>query len=129
MSYSTFEGIPQKYNACFSDEESKKLAELIASNEYKMNDSLVSKLFGTVEEKLGIEEKEKILIRLSIIHQNHLISLIELLIAQNRYQQAYDRIEMFLSGNPGYVQDKIIELYLDLCIKMGSDLKKAATIK
>ena len=128
MSYSTFEGIPKKYNFCFSNEESKKLAELVASNECKMNDSLVSELFGIVEEKLGIEEKERILTRLSTIHQDHLISLIELLIVQDRHQQAYDRIEMFLSGNPGHVEDKIIELYLDLCIKIGSDLKKAATV-
>ena len=128
MSYSTFEGIPKKYNACFSNEESKKLAELVASNECKMNDSLVSELFGIVEEKLGIEEKERILTRLSTIHQDHLISLIELLIVQDRHQQAYGRVEKFLSGNSGYVEDKIIELYLDLCIKIGSDLKKAATV-
>ncbi len=128
MSYSTFEGIPKKYNACFSNEESKKLAELVASDDCKMNDSLVSELFGIIEEKLGIEEKERILTRLSTIHQDHLISLIELLIVQDRHQQAYGRIEIFLSGNPGYVEDKIIELYLDLCIKIESDLKKAATV-
>lgn len=128
MSYSTFEGIPKKYNACFSNEESKKLAELIASQKSNINDSLISELFGIVEEKLSIEEKERILTKLSTIHQDHLISLIELLIAQNRHQQAYGLIENFLSGNPDYVEDKIIELYLDLCITTGSDLNKTAMI-
>lgn len=128
MLYSTFEGIPQKYSACFSNEESKSLAEYIIENERNMNDSLISALFKIVEEKLSIEEKEKILTKLSNIHQDHLISLIELLIAQNRHQQAYGRIEKSLSGNADYVEDKIIELYLDLCIKTGSDLNKAATV-
>jgi len=126
MSYSTFEGIPNKYSSCFISEESKKMTEYIIANDYNMHESLISNLFNIIERNLSIGEKEKILNRISNVTQDHFISLLELQISQDRYKEAYEQVEKYLLLNKGFVENKILELYLDLCIKAGSDFYKAA---
>lgn len=126
MSYSTFEAIPCKYHSCFSSEESKELAEYILSDEYEISYSLIADLYSIIEKEMSLEDKEMILREISFFKQDYLIALAELLIAQKRYQEASNQIEMFLSGIEFRVDDRIIELYLDLCIHSGSDCKKIA---
>ncbi len=128
MSYNTFEGIPQKYDSCFTDKELDILAEYIVANQHIIHESLISNLFYLIEKKLKIEEKEKILTRISRDNQDLFTSLTELLIEQNRHSEAFENIDKLLSENKGFVDDKIIELYLDLCVKTGSDLDKAVMV-
>ncbi|MGM0407991.1 MAG: SWIM zinc finger family protein [Bacteroidota bacterium] len=128
MSYNTFEQIPDKYISCFTEEESKQVANYIIANISNMQESFISNLFDIIERDLSIEEKETILDKISGFKQDHFIALLELLISQNRHKEAYEQVEKYLSINKGFVEDKIIELYLDLCVNTGSDFYKAAMV-
>lgn len=126
MSYSTFENIPGNYISCFSDEESKLAANYIIENVNNMQESAISNLFDIIERNLSIEEKETLLDKISCVKQEHFISLIELQISQGRFKEAFEKIEKYLSGQDHFVSDKILALYLDLCVKTGADFYKAA---
>jgi len=126
MSSDTFEEIPEKYKACFNMEETKLLAEYISANIDDLHETIVSDLFNVIEKDLHIEKKEIILVKISNADQKHFISLLELLVSQNRYEHAYDRVQRYLSDNKDFVDNKIIEIYLELCVKTGADLNKAA---
>jgi len=128
MSYNTFEQIPDKYNSCFSNEESKQVANFIITNDNNIQESFISNLYDIIESNLSIDEKEKILDKISGVKQEHFIALLKLLKSQNRHEEAYEQVEKHIAINKGFVEDKIIELYLDLCVKTGTDFYRAAMV-
>ena len=129
MSYNTFEEIPDKYDACFSKEEAGKLTEYVVRNIATINDSFLLNIFDSIKNDLPTNAKEQILGKLTNFgSQKHLVLLAELLIAQNRPGDAFDRLNNFLKGQPGMVDAKIIELYLNTATRINTDLNEAAML-
>lgn len=129
MNYNTYDEIPNKYGSCFSKEESKKLAEFVQNNRQSISLSFINKVYQVIESELNVESKELILSILSRTgSQEHLLLLVELLNSQNRLTDSYKFLNEFLSNQKGFVDNKIIEFYLNLAKETGSDFEKAAWI-
>ncbi len=129
MNYNTYDEIPNKYGSCFSKEESKKLAEFVENNRQSISLSFINKVYQVIESELNAESKELILSILSSTgSQEHLLLIVELLNSQNRLTDSYKFLNKFLSNQKGFVDNKIIEFYLNLAKETGSDIEKTAWI-
>jgi uncharacterized Zn finger protein len=129
MDYGTYDGIPDKYSSCFFQEESKQLKEYILNNIQTINKSFISRVYKVIEDGLDKSGKELILLTLSRAgSQEHVIKFVELLISQDRQTEAYRFLSEFLADRGGLIDNKIIELFLDLADETGSDIEKAAWI-
>ena len=127
INYGTYDEIPNKYGSCFSKEESKKLAEFVLNTKENISLSFINKVYKVIEVELDRNSKELILTTLSRTgSQEHLLLLVELLISQDRLTEAYRLLNEFLFNQKGFVDNKIIELFLGLARETGSDIVKAA---
>ncbi|MCW3789396.1 SWIM zinc finger family protein [Plebeiibacterium sediminum] len=126
MSYTTFEEIAVLMPSSINPPESSQLCDYLLTNEQMLSDSLLSRLYNNIEKKLADDQKERLLLKLSGINQNHFISLIKLLMGQSRYSEAYEHIEQYLDGSNGYVNEEMLDYYLDLCIKTNGNINNVA---
>ncbi len=126
MSYNTFEEIAVLMPSSISPIESSQLCDYLLTNEEVLSDSLLSRLYNNIEKQLADNQKERLLLKLSGINQNHFISLIKLLIGQSKYSEAYKHIEQYLDKSNGYVNEEILNYYLDLCIKTNGNINSVA---
>lgn len=126
MSYDTFEEIAVLMPSSISVSESSQLCDYLVTNEQALSDSLLSRLYNNIEKQLADDQKERLLIKLSGINQNHFISLITLLIRLSKYSEAYKHIEQYLDRSNGYVNEEILNYYLDLCIKTNGSINDVA---
>jgi uncharacterized Zn finger protein len=127
MGYSTFEGIPKNFSNCFSIEETAKLADYVLSSEQNIDLSLIANIYGFINSSLEEKDNEKLLKALSLTgSQEHLILLTELLVSQARLKEALDSLSQFLVNQQGFIDNKIVELFLQLTKESGTDIVKAA---
>ncbi len=126
MSYDIFEEIAVLMPSSINLSESSQLCDYFLTDEQVLSDSLLSRLYNNIEKQLADDQKERLLLKLSGINQNHFISLITLLIGKLKYFEAYKHIEQYLDKSNGYVNEEILNYYLDLCIKTGGDINSVA---
>lgn len=126
MSYDTFEEIAVLLPSSIKTSEVSQLCDYLLKNEKTLSESLISRLYSTIENQLTVNEKERLLINLSGDNQNHFISLIKLLSEQSRYSDAFKHIEQYLDDSNGYVNDEILYQYLDLCNKIQGNIEEVA---
>jgi len=127
MGYSTFEEIPKKFSVCFSIEETAKLAEYVLSSEQNVDLSLIANIYGFIQSSLEEKDNEKLLKALSLTgSQEHLILLTELLMSQGKQTEALDFLSQFLDNQQGFIDNRIVELFLQLTKESGTDIVKAA---
>ena len=127
MGYGTFEEIPKKFSDCFSIEETAKLADYVLSNEQNIDLSLIANIYGFIHSSLEEKDNEKLLKALSLTgSQEHLILLTELLMSQGKQTEALDFLSQFLDNQQGFIDNKIVELFLQLTKESGTDIAKAA---
>lgn len=129
LDHNTFEDIARNYNDCFSVEEIASLASYVLSSDQHVDLSLTAKIYGFIDSSLEEKDNEKLLRALSLDgSQEHLILLIELLISQKRLEEALDSLNQFLNKQKGFIDNKIIELFLSLTNELKTDNVKAGWI-
>ena len=126
MSYSTFEDISRSYIKFFRDDEYKELKEFILKSTGSVPASFISRLYNYLEPGLSIPEKEKVLLKLKTHGSIYVITLSEMLIQQERYNEAYKTLKNYLGSRDGFVEDRVMELYLDLTKKLSYNLNEPA---
>ena len=126
MSYDTFEEVAVLIPSCIKLSESGQLCDYLLTNEQVLSDSLLSRLYNNIQKQLADDQKERLLLKLSGSNQNHFISLIQLLMGQSKYSEAYKLVEQYLDGSNGYINEEILYYYLDLCIKTKGNINNVA---
>ena len=126
MDYSTYEEIPLMYTDCFTPEESAKLADYVLDNGIDTDLSLMAKIYNLIDDSLKDKDNEKLLKTLALSgSEEHLILLVEFLVKQERQAEALEYMGKYLNVEQGFIENKIIELFLQLTNETGADMKKA----
>jgi hypothetical protein len=120
MSYTTFEDIGESFNNLISKPETEELKILITESPERFSASFISRLYSSITSLLTEGEKVIILGKLKENNALYMSEFCELLISQNRKDEAYNELNEFLTSDLVSRNEKLFSLFLDLSI----DLKK-----
>ena len=125
MSYSTFHTIESSYHRLFTEEEKADL-KLFISREKNLSESLVSRLYKTLESFMDENEREASLRIISKKDPEHFKTLCRLLFEQGRFQETFDLIKNEAGGLYHQHDIQVMTFYLESAHKLNLDMDKVS---
>ncbi len=122
MLYNTFEDIGENFNNIISKPETDELKVLIIESVEKFSVSFITRFYDSIASLLNAGEKERILGKLKKNSTIHLIEFCELLISQNKKDEAYNELSEFLTSDLAYRNEKFFSIFLDLSIGLKKNI-------
>ena len=125
MSYSTFNVIESSYDRLFSEEEKADL-KLFIKREKNLSESLVSRLYKTLESSMDENEREASLRIISKEDPEHFKTLCRLVFDQGRFQETFDLIKNEAKGLHQQHDIQVMTFYLESAHKLNLDMEKVS---
>lgn len=125
MSYDTFQAIGSSYHRLFSEEEKEDL-KLLVSKAGIVSDSLLSRLYETLESSMNESEQEASLRIIGKHDPDHFTTLCSFLFGQGRFREVYDLITEESGGLYKPCDIQVATIYLEAAHKLSLDMDKVS---
>jgi hypothetical protein len=125
MSYDIFNTIEESYSDIFKEEEIKQLGRVLSSTP-EITQSLLSQLIEFVEPVISEDELETLLCRLADNDEKHLKRLVQLLISNGRFEEAYDQLSAYFSQDHYYQSIDLACQFLEVSSELGHRMQDAS---
>jgi hypothetical protein len=125
MSYDIFSTIERSYSDIFREEEIKQLGRVLSSTP-EIPQSLLSQLMELVEPVISEDELEALLLRMADYDEKHFDRLVQLLVSDGRFEEAYDRLSAYLSQDQYYHSTKLACQFLEVSSELGYRMQEAS---
>lgn len=126
MSYSTFEDIGESFGNLVAESERNQLKDFLIVSSDKLAPSFISKFYDTAGLLLNDIEKEKILGKIKENHTGYMIEFCELMIQQNRKDDAFNELIDFLKSDFSDRNERLFSLFLDLSFDLKKNISDAS---
>ena len=124
MGYDIFSTIEYAYPEIFMEEERKQLGQVLSTTP-EMPQSLLSRLIEFVEPVVSEKELEALL-RHMASDEKHLTRLVQLLVSQDRCDEAYNQLSAFLAQDKYYNSIELTCQFLEVSRELGHNMQEAS---
>jgi hypothetical protein len=126
MSYDTFEEIGENFTNIITNSEKNEFKVLITGSVDKFTVSFISRFYDSIASLLNEVEKERVLGKLKDNSTVYLVEFCELLVSQNRKEEAFNELKVFLKSDLAYRDEKLFSLFLDLSLDLKKNISDSA---
>jgi hypothetical protein len=125
MSYDIFGMIEESYPDIFKKEEIEQLGRVLSSTQ-EIPQSLLSQLIELVGPVISEDELEALLHRMADNDEKHLNRLVQLLISNERFEEAHDRLAAYFSQDHYYHSTELACQFLEVSCKLGHKMQETS---